>query len=77
MAESTRTRRRGIYRREVEPAISNRRLPEVSSDDVRTPCLKIKNSAVRARVLVALGRRADNRTRRGFTRARGVAEPVL
>ncbi|MCG3143503.1 MAG: Prophage integrase IntA [Gammaproteobacteria bacterium] len=43
MAESTRTMRKGIYRREVEPELSNRLLPEVSSDDVRILCLKIKN----------------------------------
>ena len=43
MAESTRTMRRGIYRRKGESEFSNRRLPEVSSDDVRTLCLKIKN----------------------------------
>lgn len=35
--------RRGIYRREVEPQYSNRLLPEVSSDNVRMLCLKIKN----------------------------------
>jgi integrase len=35
--------RRGIYRREVEPEISNRLPSEVSSDDVRILCLKIKN----------------------------------
>lgn len=43
MAESTRAMRRGIYRREVEPEYANRLLPEVSSDDVRTLCLKVKN----------------------------------
>ncbi len=43
MAGSTRRMRRGIYRREVEPEISNRLLSEVSSDDVRILCLKIKN----------------------------------
>jgi integrase len=43
MAESTRAMRRGIYRREVEPEYANRLLPEVSSDDVRTLCLKVKD----------------------------------
>ena len=57
MAESTRAMRRGVYRREVEPEYANRLLTEVSSDDVRALCMKIKTrgspaTAIHARDII-------------------------
>jgi len=42
MAESTRAMRRGIYRRDVLPEFENRLLTEITSDDVRALCTKVK-----------------------------------
>ena len=47
MAESTRRMRRGIYRREVEPELSNRMLPEVSSSFDSTEVSTFSRRALR------------------------------
>ena len=42
MAESTRSMRKGIYRRDVGPEFENRLLSEIAADDVRALCNKVK-----------------------------------
>lgn len=53
MAESTRAMRRGTYRREIEPEYANRLLTEISSEDVRALCIRIRDRGSPATALHA------------------------
>jgi len=59
MADSTRAMRRTIYERDILPTFRNRLLPEISPDDLRTMCAKVKSrgapaTAVHVRDIVKL-----------------------
>lgn len=42
MADSTRAMRRSIYERDILPTFRNRLLTEISPDDLRAMCAKVK-----------------------------------
>lgn len=57
MADSTRSMRKAIFDRDIEPAWKNRRLSEISPDDLRQLCGKVKDrgtpaTAIHARDIV-------------------------
>jgi len=59
MADSTRAMRRSIYERDILPTFRNRLLTEISSDDLRAMCAKVKGrgapaTAVHVRDIVKL-----------------------
>lgn len=59
MADSTRSMRRAIYERDILPKFRNRLLTEISADDLRAICAKVKErgapaTAVHARDIVKL-----------------------
>ena len=59
MADSTRAMRRTIYERDILPTFRNRLLTEISPDDLRTMCAKVKSrgapaTAVHVRDIVKL-----------------------
>lgn len=59
MADSTRAMRRSIYERDILPTFRNRLLPEITPDDLRAMCAKVKErgapaTAVHVRDIVKL-----------------------